>query len=102
MPNGKGQIDCCYCVHFQGEYEGSDEMYDEGYCKLHKSDIPSTLPNWNHRLCTEIELNKHFEKYIPHNPLEKLFERFEKQLEENVLYEFPYNVPSAITKLKDL
>ena len=75
-------------------------MYEDGYCNLHESDIPSTLPNWNHRLCTQIELNKHFEKYILHNPLEKLFERFEKQLEENVLYEFPYNVPSAIKRLR--
>lgn len=102
MPNGKGQIDCCYCVHFEGKYEGSDAMYDEGFCKFHKSEIPSTLPEWNHRICSDFEANKFFEKYLQYNPLEQRFEWFGIELEKNVLYEFPYHDHKGIKKLKDL
>jgi hypothetical protein len=49
MPNGKGQLDCCYCIHFESKFEGSDAMYDEGFCEFHKAQIPSLLPSWNHR-----------------------------------------------------
>lgn len=104
MPNGKGQIDCCYCVHFESEseYEGADAIYEKGFCTFHKSEIPSTLPEWNHRICKDIEPNEFFEKYLQHNPLEQRFEWFERELEKDVLYEFPYNDHNAIKKLKDL
>lgn len=102
MPNGKGQIDCCYCVYFESEYEGSDAMYDEGFCKFHKSEIPSTLPQWNHRICAAFETNVFFEKYLKYNPLRERFEWFGKELEHEVLYEFQYNDHKSIKKLKDL
>ncbi len=102
MPNGKGQIDCCYCVHFQGEYKGSDAMYDEGFCKFHKTKIPSTLPNWNHRICADIEPTDFFEKSLKYNSLEERFEWFGQELKQNVLYEFHYNDHKNIKKLKDL
>ncbi len=102
MPNGKGQIDCCYCFHFESEYEGSDAMYEKGFCKFHKTEIPSTLPNWNHRICKDIEPSRFFEKYLQHDSMEQKFERFEKDLEKNTLYKFPCNVPSEIEKMKDL
>ena len=102
MPNGRGQIDCCYCVHFESVYEGANAMYEEGYCKFHKTEIPSTLPSWNHRICIDIEPNKFFEKYLQYNPLEQRFGWFGKELEKNVLYEFYYNNPSEIKILKDL
>jgi hypothetical protein len=102
MPDGKGQIDCCYCVHFRSEYEGSDAMYDEGFCKFHETLIPSTLPDWNHRICVDFESDESFEKYLSYNPLEERFEWFEKELDKNVLYEFHYNDYKNIKKLKDL
>lgn len=102
MPNGKGQIDCCYCIYFESEYEGSDAMYEKGFCNFHKAEIPSLLPTWNHRICKNIELNKHYDFHLQFVFLEKRIQMFETILEEKVLYEFPYNVLSEITKLKDL
>jgi hypothetical protein len=60
------------------------------------------LPSWNHRICKDIDLNKHYDFHLQFNSLEKRIEMFETILEENVLYEFHYNVPSEIKKLKDL
>lgn len=102
MPNGRGQIDCSYCVHWQGEYACGDGLYEKGFCKLHKSEIPSTLPDWNHRVCRDFEPNSHFEKYVQYNSLEDRLQGFERALKKNVLYEFPYNAPYLIDKLKDL
>jgi hypothetical protein len=102
MPNGKGQIDCCYCIHFRSKYEGSDAMYDEGFCKFHRSEIPSTLSSWNHRICVDFEPNKFFENYLQYNSLEQRFNWFGKELTKNVLYEFHYNDLNGIRKLKDL
>lgn len=102
MPNGKGQIDCCYCVHFQSEFEGSDAMYEKGFCGFHKSEIPATLPDWKHRICTNIEPNKFFEWHLRQISLTERFGWFGQNLEANVLYEFPYNCPAEVKKLKDL
>ena len=102
MPNGKGQIDCCYCVNFQSEFEGSDAMYEKGFCKFHQSEIPSTLPEWNHRICVDFSANRFFEKYLRYNSLDERFEWFEEDLEKNILYEFHYNDHKDIKKLKDL
>lgn len=102
MPNGRGQIDCSYCVYWQGEYEGGDGVCEKGFCKLHKSEIPSTLTDGSHRVCKDFEPNRFFEKYIQYNSLEERFKGFERGLEKNVLYKFPYNAPYLIEKLKDL
>lgn len=102
MPNGKGQIDCCYCVHFVSQYEGSDAMYDEGNCLFHRRKIPSLLPEWRHRICKDFTPNRHFEKYLQYNSLEQRFGWFETELEEKTLYEFHYNNHKDIKKLKDL
>ena len=96
MPNGKGQLDCCYCIHFESKYEGTDAMYNEGFCKFHEAAIPSLLPIWNHRICKDIELSKHFDFHLQFNSLEKRIESFVIILEENILYEFPYNMPFRI------
>ncbi len=100
MPNGKGQLDCCYCVHFESKYEGSDAMYDDGFCEFHKAEIPSLLPEWIHRICIDFEANNSFEKYLQYNSLEQRFEWFGKELEENALYGFQNY--EDIKKLKDL
>jgi hypothetical protein len=102
MPNGRGQIDCCYCMHFESEYQGSDAMYEKGFCKFHEAEIPSTLPEWNHRICIDIEPSSFFAMYLQLNPLQQRFEWFEKKLDKNVLYEFHYNNHKEIKKLKDL
>jgi hypothetical protein len=102
MPNGKGQLDCCYCIHFESEYEGSDAMYDEGFCKFHKAEIPSTLGTGKHRICIDIELNKYFDFYLQFSSLEERLNWFEISLKGKILYGFPYNFPPAIEIIKDL
>lgn len=104
MPNGRHQLDCCYCIYFESEseYENADAMYEKGFCKFHKTEIPSTEEKHNQRICIDFEPNKSYEKYIEYTSLTQRFGLFEKKLEENVLYEFEYSAPSEIKKLKDL
>jgi hypothetical protein len=102
MPNGKGQLDCCYCIHWQSEYQGSDGMYDKGFCKLYEREIPTTLPFWTHRICSDFVPNQFYEKYAELNSIVQRFSWFEANLEKGILYGFPYNCPSEIKELKDL
>ncbi|MDQ6785278.1 MAG: hypothetical protein M3033_00465 [Acidobacteriota bacterium] len=102
MPNGKGQLDCCYCTNWQSEYQGSDGIYEKGFCKLYKSEIPMTLPSGTHRICLDFTPNQFYEKYAELNSIEQRFSRFETNLEKGILYGFPYNLPSNIVKIKNL
>lgn len=104
MPNGRYQLDCCYCVHFKSEngFENADAMYEKGFCKFHKTEIPTTEEKHHQRICKAFEPNEFYEKYLEYNSLEQRFEWFGKKLEENILYEFPYSAPPAIKKLKNL
>jgi hypothetical protein len=102
MPNGKGQSDCCYCTNWLSEYQGSDGMYEKGFCRLYESKIPATLPLWTHRICSDFSPNQFYEKYVELIQIEQRFSSFETNLEKGVLYGFPYNCPYKIKKLKDL
>jgi len=77
-------------------------MYEQGFCTFHNAEIPSTLPKWNHRICIDFKPNKFFDRYLQHNSLEQRFGLFGRELEKNVLYEFPYNSHTEIEKSKDL
>ena len=50
MPNGKGSLECCYCVHWQGEYQGYDGAYEEGFCGFHQNTLPSTIYQKGNRM----------------------------------------------------
>ena len=102
MPNGKGQLDCCYCKNWQSEYQGSDGMYEKGFCGLYESEIPTTLPSWTHRICSDFAPNQFYEKYVESISVEQRFSWFETNLKKGILYGFPYNYPPKIDKLKDL
>ena len=62
MPNGKGSIECCYCVHWRGEYRGYDGAYEAGFCARHRAPVASTLPKWDHRVWSEFSPNKFFKR----------------------------------------
>lgn len=99
MPNGKGSLDCCYCVHFDGTYpEGHGQ---ERLCRFHQTIVPKGKDPTNNRLCGNFTAN---EIYYAHEtwhqffPLARRFAWFGIDLEPGVLYEFCYNVPKEIVK----
>ena len=101
MPNGKGSIECCYCVHWRGEYQGYDGAYEAGFCAHHKASVPSTLPKWDHRVCSEFEPNEFF-KRDSRISAEERFSWFGIKLKPGFLYVFGYNVPREIKELVEL
>ena len=100
MPNGKGSLDCCYCVHFdaQGYPDGHGE---ERYCRFHETKVPKARVEYQNRICGNFVPN---EAYFAHNPspqfftLARKFAWFGIDLEPGVLYEFCYNQPPEIKK----
>jgi hypothetical protein len=101
MPNGKGTLDCCYCVHFdrmRGYPEGHGE---ERLCRFHQTVLPKAKVEANNRICGNFEPS---ELYYAHNPLRQFitlarrFAWFGIDLEPGVLYEFCYNHPPGIAK----
>lgn len=100
MPNGKGSLDCSYCVHFDapGYPEGHGE---ERLCRFHETVLPKPKAEYKNRICANFEPS---ELYFAHNPsrqfftLARRFARFGIDLEAGVLYEFGYNQPENITK----
>jgi hypothetical protein len=77
-------------------------MYEEGTCKLFNTFIPSTLPQMNHRICSEFKPDASFSKYLAFNSLDQRFSWFGRSLQKGKLYVFPYNNSPAIKELKDL
>jgi hypothetical protein len=102
MPNGKGSLECCYCVHWQGEYQGYDGAYEEGFCGFHQTTLPSTESTWTHRICSKFEPNTFFVKDTRDISLAMRFGWFGIKLEDGVLYGFSYNQPDKIQKIKNL
>jgi hypothetical protein len=101
MPNGKGTLDCSYCVHFQGKGY-PDGCHEERRCRYHNSVLPKPKLPYHNRICCHFEPN---EMYWEHNPLREFipllrrFAWFGADLEPGVLYEFSYNHPPGITPL---
>ncbi len=102
MANGRGQLDCCYCIYWKGEYEGYDAAYEERFCKLFETAIPSTLPSWTHRICVDFEPADSFKFYAEMVSIKDRFSSFGIDLEKGVLYGFFYNMVSELTKIKNL
>jgi len=100
MPNGKGSLDCCYCVHFDAKGY-PDGHGAERFCHFHQSVVPKAKTESNNRLCGNFEPS---EVYYADNPLRQFFTLacrfawFGKDLEPGVLYEFSYNHPPSIVK----
>ena len=106
MPNGKGSLECCYCIYYCGEWQGYDAAHEQGFCEFHRANLPAT--NWEHRLCSNFSPNEY---YFRDNPIfemegkskrisaEERFSWFDIQLQPNVLYVFSYNDPRSIKEL---
>lgn len=61
MPNGKGQIDCCYCLHWEcseEEWGYGSGRYD-GKCNCWDVAIPRSLTE-EHRFCLDFTPSKYF------------------------------------------
>lgn len=101
MPNGKGSLECCYCLHWGGAYQGYDGAYEVGYCKHHQVSLPSTLPEWGHRVCSDFMPNKFFE-HDSNISAEERFSWFGLKLRVEMLYVFNYNAPPQIRELAKL
>ena len=102
MPNGKGSLECCYCRHWRGTYQGYDGAYEEGFCSYFQSTLPSTLESWTHRVCSRFEPNPFYERDSPTLSVDERFAWFGKELAEGVLYGFHYNQPYALEEIKTL
>jgi hypothetical protein len=100
MPNGRGSLDCSYCVHFDG-MGYPDGHGEERLCRFHQTVIPKAKFEPNNRICGNFEPS---EVYYAHNPsrqfftLARQFAWFGIDMEAGVLYEFCYNQPAGITK----
>ncbi len=106
LPNGKGNLECSYCEHWQsvsGE-RGYFFAYKDGYCTLHEVSISGSLPNWIHRVCLDFSPAEEFAKDnqigLEWQPLtldEVVAKRFTQMgisLSPNVLYGFFYSDPT--------
>ncbi len=96
MPNGKGSLDCCYCVHFDAEgypYGHGEERL----CRFHQTVLPKAKVEGNNRICGNFEPS---ELYFAQSPLRQFITVawFGTDLEPGVLNEFCYNHPPGITK----
>ena len=101
MPNGKGSLECCYCVHWRCENQGYDGAYEGGFCDCHKVAIPSTLAEWGHRVCSDFSPNKFFEQDSGIS-VEKRFSWFGIKMKPGMLYVFSYASPPEIKELLEL
>lgn len=104
MPNGRGSLDCCYCVHFEGTGY-PDGHGEERRCHFHQTVLPKATADYLNRICCHFDPN---ETYELHNglgqfaPLVRRFAWFGVDLEPGVLYEYSYPHPPSIAQLKVL
>ena len=99
MPNGKGQIDCCYCKHFGGPRGYPDGLGVSVVCRYHNVLLPAPEPSYSNRVCC------HFEPDVTYwrdngfwSPPAWRFARFGRDLLPGVLYQFGYNTPDQIER----
>lgn len=98
MPNGKGQLDCSYCLYFDGSGY-PDGFGEERTCYFHHVILPMAHDLRHNRVCCHFEPNEAFERHGGIGPFSTVagnFAKFGHPMEPGVLYEFPYPNPSAI------
>ena len=99
MANGKGSLECSYCVHFNPSSGYPEGFSQARYCNYHKVKLPLPKREHNNRICCNFTPNLAFEhdNLFPHFiPLARRFAWFGIDMQPGVLYEFPYNQPPDI------
>ena len=111
MPNGKGALECCYCIHYKGQWSGYDAAHEPGFCTYHNAALPGTTDTHLNRICCNFSSNDDYDK---HNPLfesdgrlkrispEERFSWFKTPLKAGMLYVFLYNVPASLKEFGKL
>jgi len=98
MPNGKGTIDCHYCVNYENKGKWFPSFGPQGFCHFHKIDLPLPKGVHNNRICCHFEANNDYWLDNPGKfcPPARRFAWFGIDLKPGVLYEFGYNDPEGI------
>ncbi len=105
MPNGKGSLECCCCVHYQGEWTGYDAFGELGWCNYHKAELPASLSN---RICSNFSADENYYRYNSVFEFdgvkkritpEERFSWFSIDLTFGILYTFNYHDPKSIREI---
>jgi hypothetical protein len=105
MPNGRGKLDCIYCVHFDAQFDAKGYTYGKGEeraCAYHQVILPKPKDESNNRICGNFAPNGLWyrdNKYLEFFTLVRQFAWFGIDLEPGVLYEYSYNDPPGMIKL---
>jgi hypothetical protein len=102
MPNGKGVLDCSYCIHFDGQGY-PDGHFEERKCRFHQTVLPKTKLPYHNRICCHFEPNETYKQHesslSQFMTLARKFAWFGEDLEPGVLYEFSQYHPPGIRAL---
>jgi hypothetical protein len=111
MPNGKGTLECCYCIHYKGQWSGYDAAHEPGLCTYHNTALPGTTETHQNRICCNFSPNENYNKDNPEFQSEgglkritseERFSWFDRKLRRGILYCFSYNDPQSITEMVKL
>ena len=100
LPNGKGQLDRSYCVHFDGKGH-PDGFGEERFCSFSETLLPKARLGSNNRICGHLAPNACFQASQARPQFSAIamrFAAFGDNLEPVVLYEFSYSQPPGISK----
>jgi hypothetical protein len=109
MPNGKGALECSYCLHWRGQVT-SEYDYGPGICDYWSVDLPGTSGG-RHRICGRFVPNLVYERdnrvFIErsggtHESVKERMSWFGIELKTAMLYDFSYNYPPGLTELMPL
>ena len=103
MPNGKGFLDCRYCVYAY-PVEGWPMLSGSRVkCLFHQKELPQPSEAGAHRLCISFQASETYYSESPSTrlffPPVRLFARFGTELEPGVLYEYAYPSAKSIRQL---
>jgi hypothetical protein len=92
MPNGKGFLDCRYCVYAQPIDGGPLLFGSKTYCLFHRCELPQPKIVGAHRFCIHFQASELYfaEAFLGamFRPIASQFARFGAELDPGVLYEY--------------
>ena len=106
MPNGKGFIDCRYCVYAWPVDKWPILFGSRVKCLYHQQELPQPTDSGEHRFCISIQANETWfsEEGGMHIyfPFLRQVARFGAELEAGMLYEFQTQVQASLKPLAQL